>query len=152
LAKFNLHISFLFVSLHPINQNKMNTINLNNGFSIFTKDIRIGADTFSNSFSLYKGDLYVAKISRPFSPDEEEKNHIIFDVLGECEQRAFCQPHQVLREADTRAIEAFKEYMELTNRKPINQKDGWCTKTQHWHKYTLIETAEENKFVAEKIW
>jgi len=111
----------------------------NTDFKIISKEVQIGVDLYSTNYSLYKGDLYVAKISRPFLPDEDEKTHIIFDVLGECEERAYCIPHEVIRKADSRASDALTEY--LSDREILKRKSGWCTKSQYWRTYTL--TANE---------
>lgn len=112
----------------------------NTEFKIVPKEVQIGVDLLSTNYSLYKGDLYVAKISRPFLPDEDEKTHIVFDVLGECAETAYCEPHEVLRPANHEALHALNEY--LGDRKTLKNKSGWCTKTQYWHTYTL----EANEF------
>ena len=131
-----VYIKTLIIFVPPI-KNTMNT-----EFNIQTKNVQIGADLFSIDYYLYHGSTYVAKISKPLIPDEDEKNHIIFDVLGECEDRAYCIPHEVIKKANHEAVNLLQEY--LKGREIIKQKSGWCTKTQYWHTYTLIENDFES--------
>jgi len=111
-------------------------ITLENGFSI-----RVDESGTFKRFFLYKEDLYIAYINE----DVFDKNIITFQLVGQGEERAFCKPHDIIQEADNRACEAFNEY--FGERKTINVKTGWVTKTQYWHHYTCEKNEVENKFI-----
>lgn len=114
---------------------------LKNGFAIEVENRQIGESLFCNYYSLYKNDLYVCSIEKTLLPDEGDENLLVFNVLDSCEERAYCFPHDIIREEDRRAVNAFKEY--INDRKVVKSKSGWCTKTQFWQTETLEGTEEE---------
>lgn len=115
---------------------------MNTKFNIKAKKVQIGANLFSMNYYLYYGETYVAKISKPLIPDESEKNHIIFDVLGECEETTSWFPYLVVNKANHEAANLLTEY--LKDREIIDLKSGWCTKNQYWRGYTVIQNDFES--------
>ena len=98
-------------------------------------------------YHLYKDDLFVCSIERVLLPDEGEENLLIFNILGSCEERAYCKPHELLKEADNRASDAFAEYENGRERHPSKCKSGWVTKTQYWRTTVLHGLDEELQIV-----
>jgi len=114
---------------------------LKNGFTILVKDQQIGENLFVPSYHLYKDELYVAKIDKDFFDD----NVVWFHLLGESEERAYCEPHQILKPSDTRAYDAFNEYQK--DRVDIEWKSGWVTGHQYWKRMSFKPTEEEKSII-----
>lgn len=119
----------------------MQKFTLSNNFTIQSQPIQYGQDLFYTGYALYKDDLYVAKIERC------DDGIIKFSLLGDAGERSYCEPHEVITQEDRRAYHAFDEYIQ--DRKIVEYKSGWCTKTQFWKNVKYVMTDEESKIVLE---
>jgi hypothetical protein len=113
---------------------------LSNGFTIEKKVVDCNTHNLINFF-LYKDEVYAGTIETALFED----NIVVLNCLGLCEERAYCQPHEIIKEEDHSAVNVMKEYIE--GRKIVEQKSGWVTKTQYWKEWRMDITEEEAKIL-----